>query len=142
MNDTERIIAEISGVKAHVTAISDSLMHRMDGMDSRLDVYEQLLRAQIRRTRRQQASIAELEQKVKELSETAAVWHSQDRREVGIDRDIAYREFGELGYTNRDALKLLERSGILRRGGSHLTKAVRKGDRIIRAVVVMDKDFE
>ncbi len=136
MNDTERIIAEIRDVKANVAEVSANLTRRMDGIDSRLDLYEQVLRANTRRTTRQQATIAELERKVKELSKTAAVWRSQDNREVGIDRETAYRAFGDLGYTNRDALKLLERAGILRRGGEHLTKAVRKGDRIIRAVVI------
>ncbi len=132
MNDTDKILSEIARLREDVT-------HRMDGINSRLDLYEQVLRANIRRTTRQQATIAELERKVKELSETAAVWRSQDNREVGIDRETAYRAFGELGYTNRDALKLLERAGILRRGGEHLTKAVRKGDRIIRAVVIIEE---
>lgn len=132
MNESEKILTEIRGLRA---AISE----RMDGIDSRLDLYEQLLRANIKRTNRQQAAITDLERKVRELSETSAVWRSSELREVGIDRDTAYDAFHELGYTSRDALKLLEKAGILRRGGSHLTKAVRKGDRVIRAVVIMEE---
>lgn len=130
MNDTERILAEIAHMREDVNA-------RIDRVDSRLDLYQQALRVQFRRSRKQQASIAELERKVKELSETAAIWRSQDLREVGIDRGTAYEAFHELGYSNRDALKLLEKAGLLRRGGSHLTKNVRRGDRIIRAVVII-----
>ena len=63
----------------------------------------------------------------------------RELREVGIDRGTAYEAFRELGYTSRDALKLLEKAGILKRGGSHLTKAVRKGNRVIRAVVIMEE---
>ena len=130
MNESEKILAEIRELRA---AISE----RMDGIDSRLDLYEQLLRANIKRTTRQQAAITDLERKVRELSETSAVWRSKELREVGIDRATAYDAFHKLGYTSRDALKLLEKAGILKRGGSHLTKAVRKGDRVIRAVVIM-----
>lgn len=132
MNESEKILAEIRELRA---AISE----RMDGIDSRLDLYEQLLRANIKRTTRQQAAITDLERKVRELSETSAVWRSSELREVGIDRDTAYDAFHELGYTSRDALKLLEKAGILKRGGSHLTKAVRKGGRVIRAVVIMEE---
>ena len=46
----------------------------------------------------------------------------RELREVGIDRGTAYDAFRELGYTSRDALKLLEKAGILRRGGSPLTE--------------------
>lgn len=132
MNELETILAKCD-------ELNDTINRRMDGMDSRLDLYEQLLRANVRRVSRQQATITDLERKVKELSETAAVWRSKELREVGIDRDAAYNAFHELGYTSRDALKLLEKAGILRRGGSHLTKAVRKGDRVIRAVVIMEE---
>ena len=132
MNESEKILAEIRELRA---AISE----RMDGIDSRLDLYEQRLRENIERTTRQQAASTDLERKVRELSETSAVWRSSELREVGIDRDTAYDAFRELGYTRRDALKLLEKAGILKRGGSHLTKAVRKGDRVIRAVVIMEE---
>ena len=132
MNESEKILAELRELRA---AISE----RMDGIDSRLDLYEQLLRANIKRTTRQQAAITDLERKVRELSETSAVWRSKELREVGIDRDTAYDAFHKLGYTSRYALKLLEKAGILRRGGSHLTKAVRKGNRVIRAVVIMEE---
>ena len=132
MNESEKILAEIRELRA---AISE----RMDGIGSRLDLYEQRLRENIERTTRQQAAITDLERKVRELSETSAVWRSSELREVGIDRDTAYDAFRELGYTRRDALKLLEKAGILKRGGSHLTKAVRKGDRVIRAVVIMEE---
>ena len=115
MNESEKILAELRELRA---AISE----RMDGIDSRLDLYEQLLRANIKRTTRQQAAITDLERKVRELSETSAVWRSSELREVGIDRCTAYEAFRELGYTSRDALKLLEKAGILRRGGSPLTE--------------------
>ena len=132
MNESEKILAEIRELRV---AISE----RMDGIDSRLDLYEQLLRANIKRTTRQQAANTDQERKVRELSETSAVWRSKELREVGIDRDTAYDAFHKLGYTSRDALKLLEKAGILKRGGSHLTKAVRKGGRVIRAVVIMEE---
>ena len=132
MNELETILAKFD-------ELNDTINRRMDGMDSRLDLYEQLLRANVRRVSRQQTTIADLERKVRELSETAAVWRSKELREVGIDRDAAYSVFHELGYTSRDALKLLEKAGIPRRGGSHLTKSVRKGDRVIRAVVIMEE---
>ena len=132
MNELETILAKFD-------ELNDTINRRMDGMDSRLDLYEQLLRANVRRVSRQQTTIADLERKVRELSETAAVWRSKELREVGIDRDAAYSVFHELGYTSRDALKLLEKAGILRRGGSHLTKTVRKGARVIRAVVIMEE---
>ena len=35
----------------------------------------------------------------------------RELREVGIDRGTAYDAFRELGYTSRDALKLLEKAG-------------------------------
>ena len=132
MNELETILAKFD-------ELNDTISERMDGIDSRLDHYEQLLHANIKRTTRQDEAIAGLERKVRELSETSAVWRSSELREVGIDRDTAYDAFRELGYTSRDALKLLEKAGILRRGGSHLTKAVRKGDRVIRAVVIMEE---
>lgn len=132
MNESEKILAEIAKLREDIT-------RRMDNIDSRLDMYDQLLRANTRRANRQQAAITELERKVKELSETAAVWRNKELHEVGIDRDTAYDAFHEMGYTKRDALKLLEKAGVLKRGGAHLTKAVRQGDRVIRAVVIMEE---
>ncbi len=140
MNDTERIIAEIKDVKANIAEVSAHLTERMDGIEKRVKACEVSTAAKIER---QQADIDALRRKVAELAHSdAAVWKSRDRLEVGIDRETAYEAFRELGYSNRDALKLLEKVGLLRRGGSHLTKNVRRGDRIIRAVVVMDKDIE
>jgi hypothetical protein len=70
------------------------------------------------------------------------VWRSRDELEIGIDRETAYEAFRELGIRRRDALKALEAMGVLVRGGRNLTKAIRTGDRFIRAVVVMDRDYE
>ena len=131
MNESEKILSELAQLREVIT-------HRLDSIEKRLDSYEASSRVASKRARRQQASIEELQKKVEELSQTSAVWRNRDLREIGIDRETAYDAFREMNYRPTDALRLLEEAGILRRGGNHLTKAVRKGDRIIRAVVIME----
>ncbi len=132
MNESEKILSELAQLR-------EMIRQRMDGMEARLDRYEKISKATVNRSRRQQASIEELQKKVAELAENAAVWRSRDRSEVGIDRERAYKAFRDLKYSPRDALRLLESAGILKRGGDHLTRTVRNGDRTIRAIVIMEE---
>lgn len=87
---------------------------------------------------RQQASIETLTARVRELAKTDAVWKSRDKREVAIDRDAAYSVFRELGYGHSEGLKALDGAEILKRDPRHLTRNVRRGNKIIRAVVIFD----
>lgn len=140
MNDTERIIAEIRDVKANVEEINANLTQRMDSIETRVEACEQ---STARKIERQRADIEALRRKVAELAHSdAAVWRSRDQLEIGIDRETAYEAFRELGIRRRDALKTLEALGVLVRGGENLTKNVRAGDRFVRAVVVLDKEFD
>lgn len=140
MNDTERIIAEIRDVKANVEEINANLTQRMDSIETRVEACEQ---STARKIERQQADIEALRRKVAELAHSdAAVWRSRDQLEIGIDRETAYEAFRELGIRRREALKTLEALGVLVRGGENLTKNVRAGDRFVRAVVVLDKEFD
>lgn len=131
MNDTEKILAAVQ-------ALSDRVSDSMHAMEKRLNEHDQMIEKLVKQSTYQRQSISVLEQKIRELSETSAVWRSRDRSEVGIDCDAAYEAFRELGYTNRDALKHLDKAGILRRGGGHLTKPVRNGKRVFRAIVIME----
>lgn len=87
---------------------------------------------------RQQASVEKLTARVRELAETDAVWKSRDKREVAIDRDAAYSVFRELGYGHSEGLKALDGAEVLKRDPRHLTRNVRRGDKVIRAVVIFD----
>lgn len=87
---------------------------------------------------RQQASIETLTARVRELAKTDAVWKSRDKREVAIDRDAAYSVFRELGYGHSEGLKALDGAEMLKRDPRHLTRNVRRGDKVIRAVVIFD----
>lgn len=131
MNDTEKILAAVQ-------ALSDRVSASMNAMEKRLNEHDQTIEKLVKQSIHQRKSISVLEQKIRELSETSAVWRSRDRSEVGIDCDAAYEAFRELGYTNRDALTHLDKAGILRRGGGHLTKPVRKGKKVFRAIVIME----
>lgn len=131
MNDTEKILAAVQ-------ALSNKVSASVSAMEKRLDEHDQMIEKLVKQSIYQRKSISVLEQKIRELSETSAVWRSRDRSEVGIDCDAAYEAFRELGYTNRDALKHLDKAGILRRGGGHLTKPVRNGKRVFRAIVIME----
>lgn len=131
MNDTEKILTAVQ-------ALSDRVSASMSAMEKRLNEHDQMIEKLVKQSIYQRKSISVLEQKIRELSETSAVWRSRDRSEVGIDCDAAYEAFRELGYSNRDALKHLDKAGILRRGGSHLTKPVRKGKKVFRAIVIME----
>lgn len=135
MNDTEKIIAAINGVDAKL----ERMNARMDGIEKRVKACEESTE---RKIRYQGEEIEALRRKVAELAHSnAAVWRSRDELEIGIDRETAYEAFRELGIRRRDALKALEAMGILVRGGENLTKAIRIGDSLVRAVVVMDRDF-
>ena len=135
MNDTERILAAIGEVDNKLTEATA----RMDIIEERVSAIE---RTTERRIKRQDETIEALRRKVAELAHSdAAVWRSRDELEIGIDRETAYEAFRELGIRRRDALKALEAMGILVRGGGNLTKAIRIGDSLVRAVVVMDRDF-
>ena len=131
MNDTEKILAAVQ-------ALSDRVSASMSAMEKRLNEHDQMIEKLVKQSIYQRKSISVLEQKIRELSETSAVWRSRDRSEVGIDCDAAYEAFRELGYSNRDALKHLDKAGILRRGGGHLTKPVRKGKRVFLAIVIIE----
>ena len=131
MNDTERILVAVQ-------KLTDKVSAGMSAMEKRLNEHDQMIEKLVKQSIYQRKSISVLEQKVRELSETSAVWRSRDRSEVGIDCDAAYEAFRELGYSNRDALKHLDKAGILRRGGGHLTKPVRNGKRVFRAIVIME----
>ena len=136
MNDTERILAAIGKVDTKLAGVTA----RMDGIEKRVSAVEE---STARRIKRQDETIEALRLKVAELAHSdAAVWRSRDELEIGIDRETAYEAFRELGIRRRDALKALEAMGVLVRGGRNLTKAIRTGDRFIRAVVVMDRDYE
>jgi hypothetical protein len=135
MNDTKKILAAIGEVDTKLTAVTA----RMDGIEKRVRVCEESTE---RKIRCQGEEIEALRRKIEELAHSdAAVWKSRDELEIGIDRETAYEAFRELGIRRRDALKALEAMGILVRGKDNLTKAVRTGDGFIRAVVVMDRDF-
>ena len=135
MNDTERILAAIGRVDDKLTEATA----RMDIIEERVSAIE---RTTERRIKRQDETIEALRRKVAELAHSdAAVWRSRDELEIGIDRETAYEAFRELGIRRRDALKALEAMGILVRGSGNLTKAIRIGDSLVRAVVVMDRDF-
>lgn len=135
MNDTERILTAIGKVDTKLTEATA----RMDSIEERVSTIE---RTTERRIKRQDETIEALRRKVEELAHSdAAVWRSRDELEIGIDRETAYEAFRELGIRRRDALKALEAMGILVRGGGNLTKAIRIGDSLVRAVVVMDRDF-
>lgn len=139
MNDTERIISEIRNVRTEVAAISENLNQRMDGIEKRVSAVEEFT---ARKICYQNEEIEALRRKIEELAHSdAAVWKSRDELEIGIDRETAYKAFRELGIRRRDALKALEAMGILVCGGGNLTKAIRIGDSFVRAVVVMDRDF-
>ena len=136
MNDTEKILAAIGKVDTKLAGVTA----RMDGIEKRVSAVEE---STARRIKRQDETIEALRLKVAELAHSdAAVWRSRDELEIGIDRETAYEAFRELGIRRRDALKALEAMGVLVRGGRNLTKAIRTGDRFIRAVVVMDRDYE
>lgn len=136
MNDTERILAAIGEVDTKLAAATA----RMDDIEKRVSAVEESTACKIRC---QGEEIEALRRKVAELAHSdAAVWKSRDELEIGIDRETAYEAFRELGIRRRDALKALEAMGILVRGKDNLTKAVRTGDGFIRAVVVMDRDFD
>ena len=135
MNDTEKILAAIGKVDTKLTAVTA----RMDDIEKRVEACE---KSTERKIRYQGEEIEALRRKVAELAHSnAAVWRSRDELEIGIDRETAYEAFRELGIRRRDALKALEAMGILVRGGENLTKAIRIGDSLVRAVVVMDRDF-
>ena len=135
MNDTERILAAIGRVDDKLTEATA----RMDDIEKRVSAIE---RTTERRIKRRDETIEALRRKVAELAHSdAAVWRSRDELEIGIDRETAYEAFRELGIRRRDALKALEAMGILVRGSGNLTKAIRIGDSLVRAVVVMDRDF-
>ena len=136
MNDTEKILAAIGKVDTKLTAVTA----RMDDIEKRVEACE---KSTERKIRYQGEEIEALRRKVAELAHSnAAVWRSRDELEIGIDRETAYEAFRELGIRRRDALKALEAMGILVRGGENLTKAIRIGDSLVRAVVVMDRDFD
>lgn len=132
MNESEKILSELASLREMIAV-------RIDGMETRLERCEKISKATVSRSRRHEASIEELQKKVAELAENAAVWRSRDRSEVGIDRERAYEAFRGLKYTPRDALHLLESAGILRRSGQHMTRPVRSGDRVVRAIVIMEE---
>jgi hypothetical protein len=135
MNDTERILAAIGKVDTKLAGVTA----RMDGIEKRVCAVEE---STARKIRYQNEEIEALRRKIEELAHSdAAVWKSRDELEIGIDRETAYEAFRELGIRRRDALKALEAMGILVRGGGNLTKAIRIGDSLVRAVVVMDRDF-
>ena len=135
MNDTERILAAIGEVDTKLTAVTA----RMGDIEKRVSAVEE---STARKIRCQGEEIEALRRKIEELAHSdAAVWRSRDELEIGIDRETAYEAFRELGIRRRDALKALEAMGILVRGGGNLTKAIRIGDSLVRAVVVMDRDF-
>lgn len=88
---------------------------------------------------RQQASIEVLTARVRELAKTDAVWKSRDKREVAIDRDAAYSMFRDLGYDHGEALRALLNADVLKRSDKHLTRNVRCGRNVVRAVVIFDE---
>lgn len=140
MNDTERIISAINETNKNIAEVSASLTARMGDIEKRVSAVEE---STTRKIRYQSEEIEALRRKIEELAHSdAAVWRSRDELEIGIDRETAYEAFRELGIRRRDALKALEAMGVLVRGGRNLTKAIRTGDRFIRAVVVMDRDYE
>lgn len=140
MNNTERIIAEIRDVKANVAEVNASLTGRMDGIEARVKACEESAALKIRY---QDEEIEALRRKIAELARgEGAIWHSRDRLEVGIDRETAYEAFRELGIRRRDALKTLEALGILVREPGNLLKRIRYDDGYVRAVVVMNRDFD
>ena len=135
MNDTERILAAIGKVDNKITEVTA----RMDDIEKRVEACEGSTE---RKIRCQNEESEALRRKIEELAHSdAAVWKSRDELEIGIDRETAYEAFRELGIRRRDALKALEAMGIRVRGSGNLTKAIRIGDSLVRAVVVMDRDF-
>ena len=139
MNDTERILSAINETNKNIAEVSANLTARMDGIEKRVKACEESTE---RKIRYQSEEIEALRRKVEALAHSdAAVWRSRAELALGLDRETAYEAFRELGIRRRDALKALEAMGILVRGGGNLTKAIRIGDSLVRAVVVMDRDF-
>ena len=121
------------------------LEDKVTGHDERIAKLEEQMEAALgamrdlrANARRQQASVETLTARVRELAKTDAVWKSRDKREVAIDRDAAYSVFRELGYGHSEGLKALDGAEMLKRDPRHLTRNVRRGDKVIRAVVIFD----
>lgn len=121
------------------------LEDKVTGHDERIAKLEEQMEAALgamkdlrANAHRQQASVEALTARVRELAKTDAVWKSRDKREVAIDRDAAYSAFRDLGYGHSEALRALLEADVLKRADKHLTRNVRRGDKVIRAVVIFD----
>lgn len=91
--------------------------------------------------RKPRASVRELLNATEELASSEyAIWHSKSGKEIGIDRDLAYTLFDNLGWPRKEALNKLRESGWLCPQGdkshNHLTKRVRTPNGIQRALVI------
>lgn len=141
MPDNKEILDAIIALRRDMTdrmgAIEINLEKRLSEIETRLTERETASRKQRNIISSQRASIEELQRRVEELTRSnAAIWESLDKKKVGLDRETAYRAFGELGYTPHDALRELDSLGLIRKSGNHYTHTIRKKRNVIRAVVI------
>lgn len=115
---------------------------RMD-IGGRLDNIEQRLGASEKTQRDQQKDIDMLFQRLDALCEDKPIWKSRDGREVAVCTEDAKMVFKKFGFSQREALRILNESKRLSRDpdGVHYKKVVRsKNLGRIRAVVIFSEE--
>ena len=135
-------------ILAAIAELNESIKGRIDGIESRLETVEKINRKQTRlaedlykHQRKQSEDIDELFRRIDALCESdSVVWHSQDGRKVGIDKQAAYDVFRDCGYDRREALRIIDAASRIAKDKRQYARPVRIGDRIQRAIVIFVKE--
>lgn len=132
-------------ILAAIAELNESIKARIDGIEGRLEAVEKINRKQARlaedlykHQRKQSEDIDELFRRIDALCESdSVVWHSQDGRKIGLNKQAAYDVFRDCGYDRLEALRLIDAAGRLVRGSKNeYGKNVWLGDKYYRAIVV------
>ena len=135
-------------ILAAIAELNESVKGRLDGIEERLGAVEKQYRITTRlaedlyaHQRKQSEDIDELFRRLDALGDSGkAIWRSRDGRETGFERQAVYDVIRECGYGRGEALRILSAAGRLAKDKKHYTKPIRIGERVLRAIVIFEKE--
>ena len=128
MNE-KRIIAAIESLRQDIGG-------RLDSIEQRLNISE-------KHQKEQKRDIEVLFQRVDALCEDKPIWKSKDGYETAVRTEDANRVFRKLGFSQREALRIIDQARRLVKDsdGKHYKKRVRSKEvGLVRAVVILSQD--
>lgn len=144
-NENEKILESIRALQTSIGSQLEAINSQFGTMNRKLSLLETEQEKISRKQAKQQENIDTLFREVRRLTKSEAViWKRENGHKVAIDKGTAYSAFNEIGFTNRETLRILEDSNVLLRdkASKGRTKTVRipMQNRTVKAIVILTGD--